>query len=44
MNKTIDSVRSFSKFYLKMVLAEFYKMVAKTRGAEFIFEDSLYGI
>eukprot|EP01036_Dinobryon_divergens_P028554 gene28554-37514_t len=27
----------------EMVLAEYYKMVAKTRGADFIFEDSLYG-
>mmetsp|Transcript_1682 Transcript_1682/g.2347 ORF Transcript_1682/g.2347 Transcript_1682/m.2347 type:complete len:174 (+) Transcript_1682:34-555(+) len=27
----------------QMVVAEYYKMIAKTRGADFIFDDSLYG-
>jgi len=27
----------------QMVVAEYYKMIGKTRGADFIFDDSLYG-
>ena len=29
---------------MEMVLTEFYKMIAATKGSDFVFEDSLYGV